>query len=255
MNIIIIDDETNSTDLLKIMLGKHCPEAQIVGVYNNALEGKTAIEKHFEEGKPNLLFLDIEMPYMNGFELLDGLEKINFEIVFITAYNHYAIKAFKYNAIDYLLKPYSASDLKDAFGRAKERSIQSGSFYQLKTILLNSIDIKEKPGTLKKIAIPTSEGVEFVKLDQIIRCEASQNYCKVIISHQRAILVSKNIGEIEDSLPEDLFLRVHKSHIVNVNYVLKYIKSEGGSLLMEDGEEVTISRLKKDEILKKLFSS
>ncbi|MBX7241903.1 MAG: LytTR family DNA-binding domain-containing protein [Bacteroidia bacterium] len=255
MNIIIIDDEVNSTELLKIMLGKHCPEGNITGIYNNPLEGRAAVEKYFETGKPNLLFLDIEMPYMNGFELLDSLEKINFEVVFITAYNHYAIKAFKYNAIDYLLKPYSAADLKEAFARVKERSLQSGAFHHLKTILLNSIDIKEKPGTLKKIAIPTSEGVEFVKLDQIIRCEASQNYCKVVVSRQRAILVSKNIGEIEESLPEELFLRVHKSHIVNVNYVLKYIKSEGGSLLMEDGEEVAVSRLKKDEVLKKLFSS
>ena len=254
MNIILIDDEPNSTDLLQIMLKKHCPEGQIVGVYNDAMLGKAGILAHFEEGQPNLLFLDIEMPHLNGFELLYSLEKIPFEVVFITAYNHYALKAFKYNAIDYLLKPYSASDLKDAFGRAKERLLQSNAYNSIKT-LLHSIDLKEKPGTLKKIAIPTSEGVEFVKLDQIIRCEASQNYCKVIISHQRSILVSKNIGEIEESLPEDLFLRVHKSHIVNVNYVLKYLKSEGGSLLMEDGGEVSISRLKKEEILKKLFSS
>ncbi len=253
MNVIIVDDEVNSTDLLKIMLGKHCPEAKIIGTYNDSREGKAAIEKDFLEGKPNLLFLDIEMPHLNGFELLDMLETTYFEVIFITAYNHYAIKAFKYNAIDYLLKPFSATDLKDSYRRAEERLLHSGSFHKLKNILLNSIDIKEKPGALKKIAITTSEGIEFIKLDQVIRCEASQNYCKLIIAKQRSILVSKNIGEIEDSLPEDLFLRVHKSHIVNVNYIIRYLKSEGGSLLMEDGEEVAISRLKKEDILKRLF--
>ncbi|MFI5135498.1 MAG: LytR/AlgR family response regulator transcription factor [Chitinophagales bacterium] len=248
LQVILIDDEKNGLNALASLINKYVPQANVVAQCNSAKEGIEAIHKLNPEEK-NLVFLDIEMPYQNGFEMLEEVKDTEFEVIFTTAFQQYAIKAFKYNAADYLLKPIDPSELKSAVERIEQRFAlkEKGSVKKLLSNLHQSMHEEND-----RIALHTSEGIELISPMQIVRCEAQQSYTLFILADKSRILISKNIGEMETLLPANIFMRVHKSHIINVRFIRKYMRSDGGQLLMSDGELVDISRFRKEEILSRL---
>ena len=248
LHLVLIDDERNGLESLALLIEKYVPHAVIDAKCESAADGEQAIRR-LDPLQNNLVFLDIEMPYQNGFELLEKVKDCAFEVVFTTAFQNYAIKAFKYNAADYLLKPIDAAELKAAVTRIEER-FRLKQHYSVKKILENvqsSLEIENK-----RIALHTSDGIELIAPNQIIRCEALQSYTTFILADRSRIMVSKNIGEMENLLPASIFMRVHKSHLINIHYIKKYVRTDGGQLLMADGVYVDISRFKKEEILSRL---
>jgi two-component system, LytTR family, response regulator len=244
---IIIDDEHHSCDALKMLLNKYCPKVQVEAICSSGTEG---IDK-IKELNPELVFLDIEMPGMNGFQMLEQLPKINFEIIFTTSYDQYAITAFKFSAIDYLLKPVDREELEKAVQKISKKL--SPDITQQLEILLQKIN--QTPSPVQKIALPTMQGLEFVPVETIIRCSSSNNYTEFILTDKKKILVSRTLKEIEDILADHAFLRVHHSHIVNLNAITRYVKGEGGYLIMSDGSTVDVSRSRKELLMQKLQPS
>lgn len=241
---LIIDDEPRNVRILKNLLEEFCPEVAIEGEAGDVNTAFTAI-RHY---KPDLVFLDIEMPYGNAFDLLDKLMPIDFEVIFITAFDTYTLKAFKYSALDYLLKPVDIQDLKAAVKRAVERMAGKNINLQLANLLGN---LKNTQPSLQKIALPAIDGIMFVNVTEIIRFEANGSYTDVHIDTVEKITVSKNIKEYEDILPPSIFCRVHNSHIINLNRVKKYHKGRGGYLVMDDGTSIEVSIRRRDEFLAK----
>lgn len=241
---IIIDDERHSCDALKMLLDKSCPQVQVAAI---CYSGAEAIKK-IKEIKPDLVFLDIEMPAMNGFQMLEQISSINFEIIFTTSYDQYAITAFKFSALDYLLKPVDREELEKAVQKVSKK-INPGISQQLE-ILLQKINQPAIP--VQRIALPTMQGLEFVPVDSIIHCSSSNNYTEVFLSDKKRLLVSRTLKETEEMLADHAFLRVHHSHIVNLNAVTRYVKGEGGYLIMSDGSMVDVSRSRKELLMQRL---
>jgi two-component system, LytTR family, response regulator len=239
MKTIIIDDEHLCTNLIKNYLEASFPEFEILAICNNPLEGLKCIN----EMKPELVFLDIDMPKLNGFQLLDKVKQINFNLVFATAYNEYALKAFKYSAIDYLLKPISKID----FNETVERIISRKAPVDIaQTNYLHDI---QSNGELNKIAISNQEGVVFLNIDEIVTCESNGNYTTIIMQNGEKILASKILKEFDEMLKTRNFIRVHQSYLVNVKYIKKYLSQDGGELLLTTGSFIPVSRFKKSELL------
>ncbi len=242
MKAVLIDDELHSLEILKYELGKGCPEVNVIGSALGGMEGLQMIKTL----KPDIVFLDIEMPMLNGFDLLEKLDQINFMIVFITAFDQYAIKAFKYSAIDYLLKPVTAKDLVETVERINfMRNRDSLKF--LRSILKEQ---KEKTG---RVALAVGSDIVFVKPDEIVRCKADGNYTNVFTKNGRTIYVSRSIKDLGAILESENFIKCHQSHLVNKNHVQAYSKTEGGYLLMNDKAQVPISRANKDYVQKSLM--
>ena len=241
---IIIDDEPQSAGMLKNDLAAHCPNVQVEQLCNSAKEGIMAIKKH----QPDLVFLDIEMPWMNGFEMLEVLGEINFSIIFTTAHDEFAARAFRISAVDYLLKPVDATDLKAAVQKVQHKiELQQGQA-NIENLLQN---IKQ-PSALQKIALPYKEGYEFVEVIQIIYCQAEGAYTKVFLENKKYILVSKSLGDIEELLPHDIFHRIHHSTVVNLNYVTHFVRTDGGYVKIKTGEELPVSKSRKESVMVKL---
>lgn len=240
---ILIDDEQSSLNSLKQKILQHCPEIKIISVCDNPQEGISTIETL----KPDLVFLDIEMPLINGFTLLQQLTYKKFELIFVTAYDHYAVKAIRYSALDYLVKPVEIDDLKIAVSRAVGKRNSAEPNNQLELLLENMIIEKFK---FKRIAIPTTQGLQFLKIEEIIYLEASVNYTKFYIINNVKYTVSKTLKEFEDMLPDDVFLRIHNSYLVNKNYVEKYIRGDGGQVVLSNGTILDVAKRKKAEFLK-----
>ncbi|MBI1267171.1 MAG: response regulator [Cryomorphaceae bacterium] len=243
MKAIIIDDERHCAATLKYEIERHVPEVEIIGVFDQPEEGLKAIESQ----KPDLVFLDIEMPRMNGFELLQSLPKIDFSLIFTTAYDEFALKAFQFSAIDYLLKPVSGDDIQKAVLKVKS---QHGVSKAQLDILFSRLDGKG----FSKIALPSSEGLEFVKADSILHCESESNYTRVYFADKRRMLVSRTLKDIEEMLEGQGFFRVHHSHVINLNNIAKYVKGSGGYVVMDDGTQIPVSRSRKDSLMQ-LFGS
>lgn len=241
---IIIDDELHCRKTLSMLLKEYCPEVQIVEQCDNGEDGAEAIKKL----KPDLVFLDIEMPRMNGFEMLEQFSEISFAVIFTTGYDQYAIKAFKFSALDYLLKPIDHEELKKAVQKVGHQSQQP--LAQQLEILLQKLN--HQPTAINKIALPTMEGLQMVPVDSIISCASDRNYTAVLLKSKQKIIVSKILKEIEEMLEDYAFLRVHHSYIVNLNEISKYVKGEGGYLVMSDGSSVDVSRSRKEILLQKL---
>lgn len=241
---IIIDDEPYCCESLATLLERSCPEVSIASICNSASEALTAIK----EIQPQLVFLDIEMPYMNGFELLEKLPAINFEIIFTTSYDQYAIKAFRFSALDYLLKPIVREELQKAVHKAVNR-MQNPLPQQIE-ILLQKINSNNH---IQRIALPTMEGLQLIPLNSIISCASDGNYTSFLLKDKQKLVISRPLKEVEEMLEDHSFLRVHNSYIINLNEINKYIKGEGGYLLMSDGSSVDVSRSKKEMLLKKLL--
>jgi two-component system LytT family response regulator len=216
-----------------------------VAVCFNAADALHAIRQY----TPDLLFLDVEMPGMNGFEMLEQLPAVNFEIIFTTSYDQYALKAIRFSAIDYLLKPIDEAELKTAVQKVIRRS-QKPIAEQLE-ILLQKINQPSTP--VNKIALPTMEGFQMIKIDSVISCESDSNYTILRLKHDKKIVVCRNLSDIEELLEEHSFARVHRCHLVNLNEVEKFVKGEGGYLIMSDGSMIDVSRNKKDYLLKKIL--
>ena len=242
---IVIDDEAYCCESLATLLERFCPEVKISGICNSGQEALTAIQ----ELKPHLVFLDIEMPYMNGFELLERLPSIDFELIFTTSYDQYAIKAFRFSALDYLLKPVDREELQKAVKKVVNRT-QSPLPQQLE-ILLQKINQPNTP--IQRIALPTMEGLQLVPVHSIISCASEGNYTIFLMKDKQKIIVSRQLKEAEEMLAEHSFFRVHNSYLVNMNEISKYMKGEGGYLVMSDGSMVDVSRSKKEMLLRKLL--
>lgn len=242
INAIIVDDEPKNIRILQGLLTESCPTVQMVG---SAVSAETAIPL-IAEKQPDLVFLDIEMPHGNAFDLLDRIMPINFEIVFITAFDAYTLKAFKYSALDYLLKPVSIDELKAAVQKAQERIRTKNINLQLQNLLFNM----GKPNAyLQKIALPVNDGLVFIQLSEIIRFEAKGGYTYVYTNDSQKYISSRIIKEYEEILPGDIFFRIHNSHIINLNFVKKYQKGRGGLIEMSDNAQIEVATRRKDEFL------
>ncbi|WP_025764937.1 LytR/AlgR family response regulator transcription factor [Dyadobacter tibetensis] len=238
---ILVDDELHCTESLAFLLTKSHPELKILAKFNDA---RMALD-FLKTNQVDLVFLDIEMPGMNGFELLSSVEDLNFDVVFVTAYDQYAIKAFTYSAISYLLKPIDDEDLHDTIARWKEK--------KNKTLALNQLhmmhDLLTNANRLKtKVALPTSDGLEFIEIKTIMRCESESNYTRLYCIDKTKHLICRTLKEVERVLQESGFVRVHHSHLINPQYIRKFVRNDGGYIIMDDGEQISVSRTKKDRL-------
>ena len=238
---VIIDDEQKGRLALSQKLKDYCPDIQLLGEAGNGEEGIKLIEKFF----PDIVFLDIEMPRMDGFEMLHRLPQKNFHLIFTTAYDQYAIKAIKYAAFDYLLKPIDIEELKSAVDKISLKpGIHTGK--KLETLQHNLLS----KNAFNKIAIPTLDGLLFFDINDIIHLEASSNYTTIWFNNHPKLTASKTLKEFEELLPPDIFFRTHHSHLINLNYIKRYIKGDGGQIEMKNGNFVDVARRKKEEFLK-----
>ena len=236
---LIIDDESGAATVLKVKMERNFKDEFQLDMAFGAEEGLIKIRDY----KPDLVFLDIEMPMMNGFDLLKALPQINFKVIFTTAYDQYAIRAFRYNALDYLLKPIDTKELLEAVTRFKHQDNREKGWHEQQ--LANLLSPKEK-----SIAITIRDGIVFLELDKIIRCEAQLNYTLFTLTDNQTFLSSKTLLEYEDLLTNHTkFIRVHRSHLVNSEYILKY---KNGSLVLKDNSVVPTSRRRREEVVRKL---
>lgn len=241
---IIVDDEPRNIRILKNLLEEFCPEVIVGGEAESA---ETAIHL-IRSAQPDLVFLDIEMPFGNAFDLLDKLMPVNFQVIFVTAFDNYALKAFRYYALDYLLKPVDIEELKAAVKKAVER-VKEKNMSQTLDVFIQTM--KPSKNTLQKIGLPTNDGLVFTNIEDIVRCEASGSYTIIYLHDKQKFIVSKSLKEYEDLLPEDNFCRIHHSHIVNLAYVKKYFKGRGGYIEMNDNTTIEVATRKRDEFLAK----
>jgi two-component system, LytTR family, response regulator len=242
---IIVDDELGARESLSKMLEKNCKQVEVVAKVDSMLAAFEAITNK----EPDLVFLDIEMPNGNAFDLLEKFKTINFNIIFTTAYDHYAIKAIKFSAVDYILKPIDPEELIMAVKRFEVKKNEAATLdKQFKTLLSNV-----KPDNkLKKVGIPDGDGLLFINLSDIIRCDSDGNYTFFILASGKKIIASRTLGEYEQMFCDDNFFRIHRSHLINLEHVKKYIKGEGGYVVMSDGSQVEVSRRNKTDFLEKL---
>ncbi len=239
---IIIDDEAKGRLALRKKLQSYCPDVKILAEAADGNEALSVIEKHH----PQLIFLDIEMPKMNGFEMLNAIKEKDFQIIFTTAYDQYAIKAIKYAAFDYLLKPVDIEELKSAIARIEVNKTTQTK----KQIELLQHNIGHPKKQMNKLAVSTLNGLLFFEINDVIHLEAQSNYTNIFFKNKPKIIVSKTLKELEDLLPSDIFFRVHHSYLINLNYIKKYIRGDGGQIELENGILVDVSRRKKEEFLK-----
>jgi two-component system LytT family response regulator len=244
---IIIEDEKYSREVLQAMLQKHFSNISVVAVCINTADGKAAIEQL----QPDLIFSDIELENKPVFEMLQQLKSFDFEIIFTTAHERYAIQAIKFSALDYLLKPFSLEDLSAAINHYLQKQDKKQSSAQLNSLFHNLKHIQKNE---KKIALPAQNGLTIVPVKEIIRCEAEVNYTNFFLTSKNKMLVSKTLKEFEELLNDYDFIRVHHSHLINLHHVKNYVRGEGGTITMTDGTEVDVSRRKKEEFLKRLAS-
>ena len=244
---VIVDDEPYCCEVLSASLEKYCREVTVVAVCHSGLEAIKAINEH----KPALVFLDVEMPKMNGFEMLKQLPVIDFDLIFTTSFDQYALKAFRVSAIDYLLKPIDREELQAAVQKVIQHS-QKPIAQQLELLLQK---VNHPATVLSKIAMPTMEGLQMIPVDSIISCTSEGNYTALLLKNKQKILVSRILKDIEEMLEDHSFARVHHSHLVNLNEINKYVRGEGGYLIMSDGSTVDVSRSKKELLLKRLIRS
>lgn len=241
---IIVDDEPDCSELLVTLLENYCPEVKVLDVCPSAATALQSIALH----KPAILFLDIQMPHMNGFELLKKLPEIDFGLIFTTSYDQYAIKAIRVSALDYLLKPIDREELQKAVQKAIYRSRET--FPQQMEMLMYKLDHPTIP--VNKIAIHTMEGLQMLFAENIISCSSESNYTELHLKNKQKIIASRTLKEIEEMLDDYSFLRVHHSFLVNLNEVEKYVKGDGGYLIMSNGAMIDVSRSRKEMLLKKL---
>ena len=240
---IIIEDEPVSQEMLTIMLQRHKEDIEIIDTCSTPAAGIESIEKN----QPDLIFLDIQMPKMNGFDMLKKISPINFEVIFTTAFDQYAINAIKVSALDYLLKPVDDEDLTIAIKKCKERLASKKPTLQFEHLFNNLIN---KNPLDKTLALSAADGISFIKMSEILRVEANGRYAKFHLLNKQTILVSKTLGDFEEILSANQFFRIHDSSIINLNHVKKYTRGDGGTVLLTDGMELDVARRRKDDFIK-----
>lgn len=233
---ILIDDEKNALEVLKIQLQQYCTGIEVIDCCAAAEEGIAAIVAQ----RPDVVFLDIEMPYKNGFDVLKETAAINYEVIFTTAYDQFAIKAFKHSAIDYLLKPIDIRELQEAVDRLLRRKSNNGKLEEKLNILLQQVQtpVEKK----ERIGLPVKDGVQLFDLAEIIRCESESNYTHIFLTNNRKILVAKTLKDVEEVIGSPSFIRVHQSHLVNSRHIVKVWKGDTGHISMSDGSAIMVSR-------------
>ncbi len=247
MKAIIVDDEDGSITTLQMLLSRYCPEVKVMASFLDPLEAIARIDSF----NPDLLFLDIEMPYANAFDLLDKLAPVSFEVIFVTAFNNYALKAIKYAAVDYLLKPVSIEELKFAIGRASKQLELRQNQNENKRVSGLLENLKQSDKGSHKITVPTKDGFEVEDAKNILYLEASGSYTIMAMNTGNRILVSKGLKELEEILADANFVRVHHSFIVNILQVKEYKKGRGGTIEMKNGDLIEMSVRKKQDFLDK----
>lgn len=228
---VIVDDEKHFSDYLLDLLQVNFQEVSVVATASNADDAFLVIQQQ----KPDVVFLDVEMPGMSGTDLLAQFPQVDFEVIFTTSHDKYAFKAIKFQALDYLLKPVSKIELAKALDKLKSKKVKTAPLFA--------------PSGVKKIPIHSTEGISLIDISTIIRCEADNNYTTFYLTDGKKILTTKPIGELEQQLSTHGFFRTHKSHLVNLHAVVKYVKADGGYLEMSDGSQVSVARAKKDELM------
>jgi two-component system LytT family response regulator len=252
IKVILIDDEVACLDALEQKLLLLDKDVKIIRRCNNAKDGIEAIELF----NPDAVFLDISMPQMDGFTMLQELERINFEIIFCTAHNEHAVKALRLCAFDFLLKPAGMEELEECIIRLKEKIKDKKVNEAKQQQLQNFVHLFREPTSSDaKIVLPSSNGLHFIPVKDIIRAESEGNYTNFFLVNGKKHLVSKTMKEYEEMLSNYNFFRVHKSHMVNMKYIIRYSKGDGGTLVMSDGSEVEVSARKKSELMEKLYNN
>jgi two-component system LytT family response regulator len=238
---VIVDDEEKSAENLRILLQDFCEDVEVSACCSNVDEAIEAIRKH----QPDVVFLDVQMKGETGFDLLEKMPKVNFEVVFTTAHAEYAIKAFKFSAIDYLLKPIDIAELQQSVAKVQKK-LNNNMTERLQQLMRN---LRDPSGDNYKLALPTTDGLFFVKVSSIIYCEASSNYTEIYTDDGRKHVVSRTLKEYEDMLTDHGFYRIHNSYLINLSAVKKYIRGEGGSVLMNNGRSLDVAKRKKEGFL------
>jgi two-component system, LytTR family, response regulator len=240
MKAVIIDDEKDSREILANYLKKYCPDVEVCGFGESVATGLAEINKH----TPDIVFLDIEMPYGNGFDLLDKVEDITFETIFVTAYDNYAIQALNQSAAYYLLKPIDIDELIKAVDKIRKEQAEQNYVQHAKVLIEN-----KKSGAHQKVMLPTLEGFEIVDINSILYCEAADNFTKFYFEQSQPLLICRTLKYFEDVLSAHRFLRIHRSYVINPDFVLRYTKGKGGYVTMKNNQELEISPTRKKEFL------
>lgn len=236
---VLIDDEKNALEVLDMQLARFCKEVTVVEKCQSGEQGIAAIRHH----QPDLVFVDIEMPHVNGFDVLKETAGLQYEVIFTTAYDQFAIRAIKLSALDYLLKPIDITELQVAVQKAIDRKGTSSVANKL-TVLLQQL---QQPAVKQeRVALPVGEAMQFFHADEIMRCEGESNYTHIFLSNGKKITTAKTLKDVEESLFGFPFYRIHKSHLVNINHISKVIKGDGGYVVMDNGTTLSISRNKRD---------
>lgn len=238
---LIIDDEAPVRNLINGIIQQYCEQAEVIATADGVNSGLAAIKKH----KPDLVLLDIKLNDGTAFDLLKQLEDIKFAIIFITAYEKYAVNAFRFSAVDYIMKPIHIDELINAIRKASEKTEQQVLSQKLKNFFDN---MNNKPED-KKIVLKTSESIFIVKVADIIRCEADHNYTTFFLTNEKKVLVSKTLKDYDEMLYDYFFFRTHQSHLININHIVSFEKNDGGFLRMADGSSVPVSKRKREELL------
>jgi two-component system, LytTR family, response regulator len=245
---LIIEDEQKSLDMLAGIIQKNCPDLDVVGLARNVKEGVEMVEAL----KPDLVFLDISMPDGSGFDLLEKVAGHKFELIFATASDQYAIRAIKYSACDYLLKPIDIEELKVAVEKVVSKKKAIPNMENLQFLIQH---LKRADENFQKITLPTGNAYEIVNIKDIVRCEADGSYTTFYLIDKRKLMISAGLKHYEELLPEGEFIRVHHHHLINMNHVVRFLKEDGGYAIMSDGSKIEISRRKKEAFMEKLNKS
>jgi two-component system, LytTR family, response regulator len=243
---VLVDDEKDSIRVLQKLLESYCPQVEVVGT----AEGVETALAVIQATRPDLLFLDIEMTQGNAFDLLKQLRPLTFQVIFVPAFDNYAIRAFKYSAVDYLLKPVDIDELVSAVERVAERSQQRTIIDQMQAFLDNMGNFQLAQ---QKMAVPTIDGLIFINLKEVVRLEATSSYTQIILENREVIMATRTIKDYEDILPGTLFCRIHNSHIINLQKIEKYHKGRGGYVVLEDGSEIEVASRRRQEFLQRLL--
>ncbi|MEA4916338.1 LytTR family DNA-binding domain-containing protein [Proteiniphilum sp.] len=241
INSIIVEDEHHNRENLLSILKEYCPSVHVLASCASALEAR----KKIIELQPDLVFLDIEMPGKDGFSMLESLPELNFEVIFVTAFSGYAVKAIKFSALDYIVKPIDTMELLRAVDKASKKKRER----QKNIRMANLIENQHKEEHKKTLALPLSDKIEFVEVSNIIRCQADGNYTMFHLRNGEKLLISKTLKEYDELLSSFNFLRVHQSHLINLDEIKSFIKTDGGYILMKDGTNITISRQRREMVL------
>jgi two-component system, LytTR family, response regulator len=241
---IIVDDESKSRESLKILIEDFCQDVEVKALCQNVDDALHAIDTH----DPDVVFLDIQLQRETGFDLLTRLNKFDFSVIFTTAYSEYAIKAFRFSAIDYLLKPIDIEELRAAIGKVQKQ----GSTHIEETLTHLIKNLRSGSADQYKLALPSTDGLVFVKVNDILYCEASSNYTEIYMADNKKYIVSRTLKEYEDILTEQNFFRIHNSYLINLNSIKKYVRGEGGYVVMNNDKALDVSKRKKESFLSRI---